>query len=103
MQMSYLKLFNSRHIVETYEIIGEWEVWVGSQQIKVKVKKNRDGKFFHSLSHHYWGSEQAGPYVSSITGPYETAEEAIQHAQREMLSFYNPSDEKAEWVKNDYF
>jgi hypothetical protein len=100
---NYLDLLtNNKHVSEVYEVVGEWEVWIGFQKVKIKIKRDINGKFVHETSHYYHGSEQAGAYISSING-YETIELALQGAIKQLLMFYDPDDEKAKWVENDSY
>lgn len=101
--MSFLsQLTESKHIEEAYEVIKEWEIYVGWQKIKIKVKQGPQNLYYYATSHYYHGSKQAGPYISSING-FDTIESALSHAKSQILSFYDPDDEKAQWkVNEDY-
>ncbi|MGG3012282.1 hypothetical protein [Brevibacillus sp. HD1.4A] len=101
--MSFLSILNgSKYIEEAYEVIKEWEVYVGWQKVKIKVKLGPREKFYYSTSHYYHGSQQAGPYMSSRNG-FDTIESALSHAKQQILSFYDPNDEKAKWkINEDY-
>lgn len=92
----------SKFVSEVYEVCGEWEVWIGSKAVKVRVSKDSRGKYHYNTSHYYHGSEQAGPYISSYNG-LETKEGALHAAKRQILSFYNPDDDEAIWVRNENY
>ena len=100
--LDYLEKLIGNHIVEAYEVIKEFEVFVGFQKIKIKIKLGNDGKYYYATSHYYHGSRQAGPYTSSQNG-FDTIENAIYHAKRQILQFYDPNDESAVWKINDNY
>jgi hypothetical protein len=98
--MKYKNLFEN--FDEAYEVCGEWKVWVGFQPVKIRVMQGLNGKYYYETSHFYHGSQQAGPYISSING-FDTIQEAISAAKRQILSFYREDDEEAKWVKNENY
>ncbi|REK54725.1 MAG: hypothetical protein C6W55_10355 [Thermobacillus sp.] len=89
-------------VIDVYEFVGEWEVWIGYQKVRIKVLKDKNGGYVSSTSHYYHGSQQAGPYISSINGG-KTVEAAVREAMRQLLTFYRPDDENAKWVVNDSY
>lgn len=103
----YIKIIQSHdHIIETYELVKEWEVWIrhnhiGGQAITIRILLGNDGKYHYRTSHYYHGTGQAGPYVSSDSYA-PTIESAINKALRQLFSFYNQEDEGAMWVKAEF-
>jgi len=101
--MRYKNLFENHPIIdEVYEVCGEWKVWVGFQPIKIRVTEDLNGKYYYETSHYYQGSQQAGPYISSING-FNSIEEAIDSAMSQILLFYREDDEEAKWIKNENY
>ncbi|MBN2980134.1 hypothetical protein [Cohnella algarum] len=99
----YMELLEEyKQVIDVYEIVGEWEVWIGYQRVKIKVKKDKRGGYVSSTSHFYHGSTQAGPYISSRNDG-STIEEALRSAMSQLLSFYKTDDAKAEWVVNESY
>lgn len=103
--MEYNELLSKHSIIEeAYVVVSLFEVYIGTQKIKIKIKKDlNNGKFSYSNSHHYHGSEQASPYASSMCVMIDTELEALNSALRELISFYNPSDVNATWVESENF
>jgi len=75
-------------------------------ELGIKVYKDWDGQFTYTLSHHYHGSSQSAPYMSSKTGGFNTLKEALEKAKNDLFpcGHYSASDTKADrWVKNPDF
>ncbi|NFO03134.1 hypothetical protein FDC58_16720 [Clostridium botulinum] len=104
--MNYEKILEAQNkIIEAYKVIDIIEVWLGMKKIKIKlleIIKGNGFKYHYSNSHWYKGSDKAGPYISSNVG-FNTKEEALSGAIRELTFFYNESDEDAQWIENDQF
>lgn len=98
--LSYFDVLKDTKISSIYEVVGEWEVHVGKQTVKIKVLKDENEKYHYRTSHYYKGSEQVGPYVSSIN-PADSLKEALYLAKKQIVSFYNPSDPNAKWIKDE--
>ncbi|MBE6089847.1 MAG: hypothetical protein E7206_17800 [Clostridium beijerinckii] len=96
---------DSRHVAEAYKVLEIYEVWIGTQKIKIKLSeliKGNGFKYWYSNSHHYHGSKQASAYISSRNG-FNSTEEALHGALRELTSFYDESDSNAIWEENNLF
>lgn len=98
----FLKIFNDKEIIESYKFIEEFVIYVEHQKIGIKIKKDNYGRYHHSCSHHYHGSEQAGPYITSRCIA-DSKKEAYINAHKELLSFYNASDDNKKWVESSYY
>lgn len=98
----FLDIFNNKEIYEVYKFIEEFSIWIDSQEIKIKISLDNYGRYHHRLSHHYKGSKQAGTYLSSICVG-SSKKEAYMNAYREIFSFYDPTDKKAEWIFSESY
>lgn len=100
----YIDLIQSHsYVIDTYELVKEWDVWVqhkhiGIKKITIKVHLNKDGQYHFQTSHIYQGSEQAGPYLSSDSSA-PTIEGALEKAMRQLFSFFNNDDVEARWIE----
>lgn len=100
----YLELLHSyKQVVESYEHVGEWRIWIhhdyiGSTEIKIRIDLGSDGKYHYSTSHYYQGSNQAGPYISSRNGE-DSIEGALEGAMSQLMSFFKSDDKGARWVE----
>ncbi|WMJ78469.1 MULTISPECIES: hypothetical protein [unclassified Sedimentibacter] len=103
--MNYSEMLESYHnISEAYVVVNLYEIYIKAQKIKIKIERDlRSGKYSYSNSHHYHGSEQAAPYISSRCVMLDSESEALNAAFKELTSFYNENDEKAIWVVNECF
>jgi hypothetical protein len=103
--MNYKDILDShRDIIEAYVVVNLYEIYIGTQKIKIKIEKDlRNGQYSYSNSHHYHGSEQASPYASSRCVMLDSESEALGAAFNELTSFYNENDKKAIWVVNQSF
>lgn len=100
MYIQYLKKISLFKYVS--EVVGEWEVWVGDQPVGIKVWKQEDGTFRSDSSHLYKGTKQAGPYrPSRNTG--KSIEEALDVAILQITMFYDPDDDGAKWIPNEFY
>lgn len=98
----FLEIFNNKEISEVYQVIEEFKIWVGDQDIKIKISIDNYGRFHHKLNYHYKGNDQADPYTSSRCIA-DTKKEAYMNAHSEIFSFYDPSDENGEWILNENY
>lgn len=96
--MSHFDDLKDSKIRAVYEVVGEWEVIIGHQTVKIKVLRDEDEKYYYRTSDYYKGSEQAGPYISSINR-VDSLIEALYHAKRQITSFYNPDDPMHDGLK----
>lgn len=96
----FLEIFNNKEISEIYQVIEEFEIWVGDQNIKIKISIDNYGRYHHRINYHYKGSQQASVYLSSICIG-DSKKEAYMNAYREIFGFYNPEDKKAKWILNE--
>jgi|GEM_PF-1570102 len=92
-----------KQVVESYENVGEWRVWIhhdhiGSTEITIRIDLGSDGKYHYSTSHYYQGSNQAGPYISSRNSE-DTVEQALESAMSQLLSFFKNDDDGARWIE----
>lgn len=104
----FRRIFKNDSVVEAYKLISEYHVWVehskiGSQKIGIKIFKDLKGFYSYALSHHYQGSNQATPYVSSHIGGFQEEEGALEGEQREIFSFYDSDDSDASWVPSSSY
>lgn len=104
----FRKVFKNDNVVEAYKLISEYHVWVEhsqieSQKIGIKIYKDLKGLYSYVLSHHYHGSKQAAPYVSSHDGGFQDEVGALKGAKQEIFSFYDPDDSNAGWVPSSYY
>ena len=88
---------------EAYKIVSEYEVYANLQKIGIRIVLDLNGKYGYQLSHHYKGSEQTSPYVSSLNHCYDNELDALKKAQQEMFMFYDENDKNAEWVKSNTY
>jgi hypothetical protein len=100
------KWMSKDQIVECYEFVKEWVIWVehnhiGSTRIKVRVEKGNDERYYFYNSHAYQGSNQAGPYTSSDNSA-ASIEEAIKKAKSQLFLFFDTNDSEAKWVELNY-
>lgn len=105
---NFKSIFTNENVVEAYKLISEYNVWVehteiGPHNIGIKIYKDISNSYSYKLSHHYQGSEQAGPYVSSRSGGFQDEEAALEGAKREMFSFYKSDDAGARWVESSVY
>lgn len=98
--VTHFDVLKDNKISEVYEVVGEWEVYVGMQKVKIKVLKDENDKYYYRTSHYYHGSEQADPYISSVNRS-DSLTEALLHAKSQITSFYNPDDPNARWIENE--
>lgn len=89
------------NINEAYKVVSEYYAWVGFQQIKIRIIRNLDNIFGYQLSHHYKGSRQMGPYISSDNYRFINETEALVGARREMFLYYSPEDANAIWEEDE--
>ncbi|OME07876.1 hypothetical protein BSK64_06370 [Paenibacillus odorifer] len=97
------KIQSHEYILNTYELVKEWEIWVdhhhiGPQKITIKIHEGNDGRYHYTTSHMYQGTQQAGPYLSSDSSA-TTIESAVDKAIRQLFAFFNIDDEGARWVE----
>ena len=90
------------HVSRVSEVVGEWELCIGQQQLKIKINSDHKGNFEHKTSHFYHGTDQSSPYVLDNNGG-RTIEEALHSAMNQLLSLYDPSDEQAVWKNNSSY
>lgn len=97
-----VKLLENEHFTDIQMIISEWQVRIGEQIVKIRIKLDNNDYYQFSTSHYYQGSELAGPVISSFAN-LETEKEALLVAKRQISGMYNPEDKKARWVVNTSF
>lgn len=100
--------FNNQYVLEANKLVSEYLVYVdhsviGPYEIGLKIFKNLKGNYSYSLSHHYQGSNQAGPYISSRNDGFQNEEDALEGAKHEMFSFYDFEDPNAQWIKSSSY
>ena len=102
------KLFDDyEYVAERYTIIGEWEIWLqhaklGKSRISIRIKQDRNGQYFHDVSHFYQPGKQSAPDV--LEQPEQHSPEAsIRHAMNQLLTHYRADDAEAEWIVNENF
>jgi hypothetical protein len=99
-KMSYLdKIILNENIKEAYYIVGEWEVLIGDQYVKIKIKRNFHELYFYDTSHNYQGTGQASGYNSNVNG-LGSVLEAIEYAINQLTKFYIEEDHGAIWNLN---
>jgi hypothetical protein len=98
------EILNNPKVSSACEVIAEYEIRVGDQNIKFKIKRDSSGFYFHTTSHYYQGPQQASPYISS-RNIYETKEQAIVGAVNQITCFYDESHEYPEdnWIVNESY
>lgn len=104
---SYLEsLFHDDRVIEACELIAQYEVTLAhpTEDKKIRIKIFKEGEKYHScVSHYYHGSKQFGPYISSRSHNNDSLYEALHVAKAQILDFYDPNDENAKWIENEYF
>ncbi|MGE7623846.1 hypothetical protein ACQKMD_12505 [Viridibacillus sp. NPDC096237] len=100
--MSYIDYLEDKAFKSVEEIISQFIVKIGDQKIKIRITKDAHGYFHFVTSHYYQGSEQEGPFISSIAN-FPSEIEAITGARRQIVSFYEPEDKNAVWIENESF
>ncbi|APO43325.1 hypothetical protein BS614_04155 [Paenibacillus xylanexedens] len=100
-----LQKFDS--VIDCYEIVGEWEIWVkhdhiGHQLVKIKVKLGKDGQYHFDTSHLYKGTGQSGPYRMSRSHG-SSVSEALDSAMMQLFMFFKKEDEDAKWILNEFY
>lgn len=98
----FLEIFNNKEILEIYQVIEEFKIWVDDQEIKIRISIDNYGRFHHKVNYYYKGSQQATPYISSICIG-NTKKEAYMNAYREIFSFYDPTDKNRKWIFNECY
>ena len=95
-------IFNKKYIEKAYEVVGEWEINIGGQNIFIKVMKDKLGKYVYKSSHYYLGTHSS-LYIAVET-EFETIDDAVREAVKDKLRYYDPEDFDSIWVINgDYF
>ncbi|MGG3873253.1 hypothetical protein [Brevibacillus laterosporus] len=100
--MANLDIFEHRHIDEVREVVGEWELLLREQTVKVKILKISD-KYYYRTSHYYKSSNQASPVMSTVNGS-DTITEALLLARQQIIcTSYDPQDKNAKWIPNERY
>jgi len=107
-QQVFMNEIKGNLVFEAYKKVAEYYFYVGSektgtQKLGIKIYETLDNKFSYDLSHFYYGSKQASPYVSSIMTGFDSIEGALHKAKNDLFSFYDPEDNLAHWVENTNF
>ena len=107
-QQVFMDEIKGNLVFGAYKKVAEYYFYVGSektgtQKLGIKIYETMNNKFFYDLSHFYYGSKQAGPYVSSIMTGFDSIEDALYKAKNDLFSFYDPKDTQAQWVENKDF
>ena len=90
-----------KYVSEVWRVAAEYEVYIESKKIKVKILENPEGKFIGITDHYIKTKKQATPYRS--LHPQFSIEEALADAIRGLLAFYNPEEAKTCWIKDPEF
>lgn len=91
-------------IYEAYKLVAEFQFYVTDKtQIKTRIYENINGTFSYENSHHYQGSSQTGPYISSLATGHKTIAEALKQARKELFAYFNKDDKNARWIQNESF
>lgn len=100
--MSYIDYLEDELFDSVEEIVSQWKVRIGGQDIGIRVTKDTLGYYQFTTSHYYHGSNQAGPYISSAAN-LASEKDALMHARRQIVSFYESEDTNAVWLENTLF
>ncbi|MFD2614180.1 hypothetical protein [Paenibacillus gansuensis] len=91
-------------IESVHEVVQSLKARVDGISICIHILKNREGSYFHELSHFYKGADNAGPvYAESMENSYKTLEEAAKGALQAAIMSYRSTDEGGHWERNDSF
>ena len=100
--MSYIDYLEDESFDYVEELISQFKVKIGQQSIKIRITQDSLGYYQFETSHFYHGSKQAGPYIVSAAN-FKSEKEAIMHARKQIVSFYDPEDINAVWVENSLY
>lgn len=92
-------LTNYVKVSEAYEIVGEFEFYVGEQKIKIKLRKDPANRFYHDISHYYQSPEQTHSYLYNGKH-YDNKEQALSGAVKQVVSSYSEEYGDRYWIQN---
>lgn len=93
------EILRNKNTSEIKRLVNEYSLYVGNQNVGIKIYLESNGYFQMSTSHFYRGKDKAGFYITSAAN-FTSEEEALRNAKNQLLSFY---DGEGEWkVNEDY-
>ena len=93
------EILSSTHISEVKRLLNVYSMYVGNQRVGIKIYFDSNGYYQMCTSHYYRGEDKAGVYIASAAN-FESEDEALSNAKRQLLSFY---DGNGEWKENDSY
>jgi hypothetical protein len=80
-----------------YEIVGEWEIKINKQKVRVRAKKDMSGKFTFETDHIYFHKVKELKNNESAVYTFTTKEEALKAA----VSYLQKAVmDDGVWIKN---
>ena len=108
MSRSYMadlnRFLKQDHVVEAWEVVGEWEFYIDNcpKKLKIKVIRAPSGSYMGVANYKIQGPGQASPYIS--LRPRETVEDAIMDSLMGFLDFWDPAQaDEIKLVPNDNY
>jgi hypothetical protein len=102
MRLSLFKQLQDDKISYVEKIVSQWEMTIGEQIVGIKITLDSNGYYQFKTSHFYQRSELAGSVLSSQAN-FTSEEEALIYAKKQIVGLYEPEDETAKWVENEYY
>ena len=88
------------NVTEAYKVLSEYEVILGLQKIRIKIKRCYNNKYHFSTSHYCKSSKQAGLYKAGYD-EFDSYDMALKYAMKQITSFYDESDDELQWIPNE--
>ena len=98
------KFLEISHVIEAWEVVGEWEFIIEECPVKLKIKVIRapSGSYMGVANYKIQGPNQASPYISLHFK--ETVEDAIMDSLIGFLTYWDPAQaDEIKLIPNDNF
>ncbi|QPC47120.1 hypothetical protein [Mangrovibacillus cuniculi] len=93
------EILNVKDVSEVKRLVNQYALFIGDQNVGIKIYLGADGFYQMSTSHYYRGKDKAGVYITSAAN-FNSEHEALTNAIRQLTMFY---DGEGEWRKNEDF